>query len=109
MHKGMVRVSGALNDTNQCIVLTFLSCIALIENNNYVDFRALETLRKSLPLTIAQMKVLLLLSNCITPKWTPHPQGHHRHSFLSKFSGSVRPKWHPDLVYFLHTLANTLT
>lgn len=72
LHICMLRVSKAVQPTKEVVdVLTFLSCIALLENNDFVDFKALEGLLRDMPFPMSRMQELLLLSKYILPKGTP--------------------------------------
>ena len=72
LQRCMVRVARSLQDDKQVLdVLTFLSCIALLENNDFVDFKALGELVRALPFSMARMQELLLLSKFMLPKGTP--------------------------------------
>ncbi|KAM3620501.1 uncharacterized protein V6R79_024560 [Siganus canaliculatus] len=54
-----------LSTKEELTVLVFLSCIALLENHEFVDFKALQLLLKDLPMSIARMQELLLMSKFI--------------------------------------------
>ncbi|KAM3597676.1 uncharacterized protein V6R79_007891 [Siganus canaliculatus] len=54
-----------LTTKEELTVLVFLSCIGLLENNQFVDFKALQLLLKDLPISIARMQELLLMSKFI--------------------------------------------
>ncbi|KAM3619854.1 uncharacterized protein V6R79_014717 [Siganus canaliculatus] len=54
-----------LSTKEELTVLVFLSCIALLENHKFVDFKALQLLLKDLPMSIARMQELLLMSKFI--------------------------------------------
>lgn len=69
--KRMARANPRLDDSNSLRIITFLSCIALIENNDYVDFRRMQELIRELPLTMNQLQQLLLLSKFTLPHKTP--------------------------------------
>ncbi len=72
LERCMLRLPDTLNPAKEKVkVLVFLSCVALLENNEYVDFKAMDKIRKELLLTMARMQELLLLSKYILQKRTP--------------------------------------
>lgn len=58
-------------DEESLNVITFLSCIACQENNDFVDFKHLDELIKDLPVNIKRLQELLLLSKFTLRKNTP--------------------------------------
>lgn len=70
LEKCMTWLPATLNSIGKLKVLVFLSSIAILENNNYVCYTALEALLKDLSLNMAWMQELLLLSKYILSfKW----------------------------------------
>ncbi len=72
MQKCMPQLTTALTSTADWVtVLNFLSAIGLLENNEYVEYKALEKLLRTLPLTVDRLQQMLLLSKYLLPKGTP--------------------------------------
>nr|XP_057920129.1 uncharacterized protein LOC131112030 [Doryrhamphus excisus]XP_057920130.1 uncharacterized protein LOC131112030 [Doryrhamphus excisus] len=76
LEKCMARVPTNIDTGDKLRLLTCLTCIALLENNDYVSYRELEALLRSLTVTSARMQELLLLSKFILPKGTPFKLWH---------------------------------
>lgn len=72
LEKCMLRLPATIQRSEERLkVFVFLSSIAMLENNDFVDFKTMESLLRELPLTMARMQELLLLSKYILPKGTP--------------------------------------
>lgn len=98
LEKCMLRLPANLQSSEEKLkVLVFLSSVALLENNDFVDYKAMDILLRDLPLNMARMQELLLLSKYILPKGTPfklwrlHETIPTRMPALAKAGSSLHP------------------
>lgn len=84
LEKCMARMPSGLQPAPRLALLTFLSCVAMLMNGDYVSYAQVEQLIKRLPVTQARMQTLKILSNytlsriCSTMVWRLHEDIPHK-------------------------------